>query len=279
MKVKLFSAKRSGAKTFTMIAVCLILLVIPQTTFAGWLSDLGKVLTAVGVAAGALGAAPVAAGCVAGECVAILVDEVWLEPQVGEGTQPGILDFPVSSSFTEIEAIFQVTTYQPFPLPGDETDDFIIATNLMIERCNALKEHVAADAPLRQLQLDARDLSQAIRNVGVEYDKLGLDISITQEGLDSILADIEINGLPQTEIDFLQDAGWSLDDINAMQQYTTATSVNLAVPSVSVSEVFEAAADAVGQAGAQVPGLGLTGLIILSLLLLGGGALIIRYIA
>ena len=247
---------------------------IPRISEAGILSKIGAALTAVGCAAGAVGAPQAALIGVGIECVCILVDDIWVDPQ-GPVEQESSILAPPDWETIGIESVCLGTVFPSIELPGDENDSLIMAANDMFACCNTLINGIATGAPSHQVKRQAWMLSAAIRNVKYEYDKLGYDFAITQGELDSILADIAINGLPQAEIDLLTQAGWSPVDIQAMQAYVTSNDLNLAVPSVTMSELLEAGADAMEYGAERVPTSCPTGLIILITLLIAGAILII----
>ena len=158
-------------------------------------------------------------------------------------SQPSIAALPEPTEPPSLMS-FLSATYQPFSLPGDETDALIVATNNLIAAMNNLTDDYNSGITEEVYRDHAIAIGEAIDDITDEIDALGFSVTLSQADYDAILSEIASSGLPDFEVAFLQDAGWSAADIQELGEFVGGVEFNLAVPTVSSSTMLRAAADA-----------------------------------
>jgi hypothetical protein len=230
------------------VLVLIMGLVGTNGAFAGWMSWASGIASAA-AAALAKAAVKTGSGAVAGAALAAGVAQIslWVGdyiiakyPKIPIPTKPPAAGTPQPAADTSGSGV--TGSYQHLPLLGGITDPIITATNDSVDSLNRLTSDFKAGVTADQLIRDYGMLSGSLEHVADEFDYLGISLSISQADIDSFQAGLATSGLPSFEVDFLQNAGLSASDINGLANYFSSTPLNLAVPTVSVSEVLHGAA-------------------------------------
>ena len=82
--------------------------------------------------------------------------------------------------------------------------------------------------------MDGNALADAFTAVGVEIGAVDPLFVADQTALNNAIQTIATSGLPSVEVQFLQAAGWSSPDIQAMGDYVGGLTLDLAVSNISL---------------------------------------------
>ena len=133
----------------------------------------------------------------------------------------------------------------PIPLSGNETDTLVGTVNGAIAAASTLSDN--AQLGTGTLRQDLAALDAALAPAGAQFDGLMAALGgpvprFGQADIDTEMAGIGANGMPQRVADAMRDAGLSSAEIQAFGADAAAAHVQLAGPSVSVGEVFNVVA-------------------------------------
>jgi hypothetical protein len=148
----------------------------------------------------------------------------------------------------------QGASYQPYTVPAGQYGPLYTALNAIIADLNTMDTDINNGAPASQIESDMHTIGGAIDSMATIYDGLAAPVTVTQAQLNAALADIASSGLPSDELTFLQDAGWSTTAISEFQAYVGHMTINLADPSVTISEDIHAIGQEFDQAEIPEPG-------------------------
>ncbi len=223
-------------------ALLITLATIPNPAYAGflsWCSGTTSGLVVAGALSSGIGAPVGIAGGVA-QSFGLLGTWAGLDPSI-----PLIALPPEPSPLPSLSSFLNANNYQQFSLPGNQYDELIRQTNLMVNSMNAITQGVRSGASLTQLIQYSQSGREALLGAAQAYDQLVLlgieqPFRINQNSLNNAIAHIASSGLPQVEIDFLEAAGWTDADIDSLGQYVGDQTYNLnpAVNNISISDCF-----------------------------------------
>jgi hypothetical protein len=224
-----------------VLSVVLALVLTAQPVLAGWLSWASAGCTLVGVGAAVFGG-PGTGQVVGGalgivQLVGLATDIVITVFDRPRGNRARAAAGNAHAAFLPQGIAFLDAEFQHLPLQGDNTDPLVNAANDMIDVCNAMLADARNGADVAQIDFDLFMLSLAVDRVADEFQALGFeDLQFTQADLDGIRQAIGENGLPQFEVQMLQDAGMSENFISALQDYMAQTDLSISTASISISE-------------------------------------------
>lgn len=117
---------------------------------------------------------------------------------------------------------------------GEDSTELIAATNHLIDCANSFNQHNAAHEPQEILSLDLLAMANALDLIADELDDLGVgSTEFSGQQLSDIQHDLMSDGLPQSEVDYLQDAGFSrtfianFHSLHGGEDYTSVITVTL----------------------------------------------------
>lgn len=205
----------------------------------GWLSWIASLFTTAARYAPLAGPKGTAVGAGLGAIQVVLkfVDQVIEQKKLPTYKDPPSKSCPPktpSYSYLLPASIHFADLSTPFP----DTLGFIDASNCFIGSSNEFFDAARGGADTSALIESLSLLRNDLFDTGVEYDKLGLNISISQAGIFEAQADFLANGLPASEIDFLVSSGFSSIEIADFTHHV-ATSDLCVSADVSVSELFD----------------------------------------
>ena len=120
--------------------------------------------------------------------------------------------------------------YQPIPLPGNQADPIVAATNGVIAALDALEGDVISGQQF-QFSEDFPSLTSAFGSLGNAYSSFfgSQDpVTIAQADLNANLAQIGSSGFPPSVIATLSGVGLSSSTITGVSSYLGSTQFNLA---------------------------------------------------
>lgn len=243
------NGKLRHLKLFLALLLAISLLFAMDSAFAGWFTNL---VAAVGIIAAivafAVPAAATVAAIVAVAAIAVLIVAVAVEvvgivsiyASAVTTQQPLIVAVPEAPNPTPLSLILD-----PIPVPGNEADGLVNIVNNAIVAANTISDHAVTG--VGDLNQDLAAFNAALAPSGAAYNSVMLSLgfpilTISQADIDSALADIASTGLPVLMNDALLDIGLTPGDIQIFTNNIQAVDVNLAVPTVSVSQALDAAA-------------------------------------
>jgi hypothetical protein len=236
---------KSAGPPLLLVALMMVFLA-PGVASASWLSWISDAITCVGIGAACTptGVGQVVGGvCGVVEVIGVGADVVKTatghEPQFISNTyQPFIAAPPEPPAYLAGASALTNATYQPLPIPGNAADPLVIATNAAIADFNTLILHYRTGAPSSQIVNDLASLSGKLETVASQFDALTCTMSEDQATINSRLSNIGSSGLPAAEVTFLQNAGLTPTQIQGLAQYTANHPLNLAVGSVTASQLL-----------------------------------------
>jgi hypothetical protein len=160
-------------------------------------------------------------------------------PAVATGPEPP--SAPIQSAIS--------SSYQGLPLPGNEADAFVTASNDVIGALNVIDDDILMGQPGGVVD-DFLAFTDTLGPVADEYQNIfGAQepfipqLNLSQPDIDALQADIAQSGLPPEFVTTLLDAGFSPSTIQGFTTFIGSTEINLGVPTVTGSQIFDAAAD------------------------------------
>lgn len=235
-------------KTLMIVAMASLFILGPvQEASAAWYSFWAGVATRVGAGVAAVPGAGMVAGAVLGgvQIIAIVVDVGRALSMAPPPPQPFIAEPPEPPTFLAGTSAILNSNFQPLPIPGNEFDALVIATNAALTDTNLLIAHLNAGPSLEQFNADRLLLGNAIAGIADQYDALGISLTLSEAEIDAIGAQFAISGLPNFEIEFLQNAGWSAGDIQAFTEYNANMEINFSIPTISGGQALHGTADTI----------------------------------
>jgi hypothetical protein len=244
------------------ILIALGLLVFVHPALAGWLTVLGVVAIVVGVAV-ALAAAPIAVGILAVTGVAVATKII-----VGVGIATAVIgagvavvdqarrlrDLPpvnrpevsAAPEPTEVPSTLVNNQFSPLSSPGNQANAVVAAANGVIDTTNTLinDAHNHPGQFVQDFPAFANaftPLSNATAALFQNQESSVPDLTFSQATINATLGEIATSGLPTDLTDALVAQGFP--DIQGLSNFIGGTQVNLAVPSVTTSQLEEAAAN------------------------------------
>jgi hypothetical protein len=222
-------------------------LLLANGASAGWLTWTGVGITVGGIVAAATptGIGQLV-GAVAGAVQVIVVGTDAVKTAIGssETPQPPIAANPQPPAYVAGLTAFTQAIYQPIPLPGNAGDALAASTNIYISSANVLMTNFTNGASSLQLNADLAVMADNLNQVNDQYNLLGFVVTISQSDIINAQAQIATSGLPSSEVTFLQNAGFSASDILGFSNFVASTPTNLAVPTTTLGDLFQAASTA-----------------------------------
>ncbi len=228
------------------LALALGLLLGTDSAYAGW--GWGAWVAAVALAAiAAVALAPVliasvviAALVVKVAVMVFLVAALAWSIAIGQGevyTQPIEAAAPQPPDPTPVSL-----NLTPIPLPGNAADALVTTVNGAIAAATTLSDNASQSRDVFQQDLAA--LRDALAPAGADLNSLlasqSLSVpNISQTDITNLMADITRSGLPLLAIDAMRDAGLNPTEIQRLTTNFLTPDIRLAVPSVSISQVFD----------------------------------------
>jgi hypothetical protein len=217
------------------------LLCASYSAHAGWLSNLGALLTVIGAAI-FLAAVPIAAGLV----VAVATVQIVAIALTTAGVAAVLTDYatalgseapvtpPPSAALPEppppsLPGSIR-SDYQPIPLPGNQADPIVAATNGIIGALDTLEGDEISGQQF-QFSQDFPALTSAFGSLGNAYSSFfgSQDpVTIAQTDLNANLAQIGSSGFPPSVTATLSGVGLSSSTITGVSSYLGSTQFNLA---------------------------------------------------
>lgn len=237
------------------------MLVCVHSALAGWMTWVGAalvvaavVLTAVAVAnpAGLLiGAVLIPALAIKGAAVAtgvvgagmIVVDQARRLRDLPPINRPEIAAAPEP---TEVPSTLVNSQFSPLPPPGNQADAVVAAANGVLDATNTLVND-AHNNPGQFVQdfptftNSFNPLSNATAALFQNQESSVPDLTFSQATINATLGEIATSGLPTDLTDALVAQGFP--DIQGLSNFIGGTQINLTVPSVTTSQLEEAAAN------------------------------------
>ncbi|TCV90665.1 hypothetical protein [Sulfurirhabdus autotrophica] len=237
--------KTSRNKSYVLIALIAVLnLGISSPTSASWISwgGVGSTLVGIGAAATPTGVGQVI-GVVAGvgQVGCLLTDTYKTlfgsppplpQPSFASSPEPGELPLLASMNTANYQHLSIVGA-----TPGETA--LIDSTNLYIDKLNIMTAAMASGGSESDYVSARAAMGAAHNQMSQAFDSLGFSLTLTQPQLNAMLSDILATGLPSSEVNFLNSAGWSSADITAVGNFVGSVAFNITGASVTAGQLFK----------------------------------------
>lgn len=201
---------RKSVKRFAIFAGVLAFVgASAKNAAAGWLTWIGVLLTIIAIPASVL--PPVAGTLAVGEVVLIVTDVVITTNSMSSASSVGgAEENPRLAMLNTMAGEIYLHPLPHLPEFGEDSTELIAATNHLIDCANSFNQHNAAHERQEILSLDLLAIANALNSIADELDDLGVgSTEFSGQQLSDIQDDLMSDGLPQSEVDYLQDAGFS----------------------------------------------------------------------
>ncbi len=159
----------------------------------------------------------------------------------GQYQQPTIFNGPNPAIYsgTGATALLQAT-YQHFPLQGDPSDPLVTATNDGVDKLNQLLAHYRLGVSMNVINNDLTALADAFDAAIEVYQEQinGNDDSLSPTDFNTGTQSVKQAGLPETEYQFMKNAGISDQTISNYASYI-GVQINLNVASTTLTNLMK----------------------------------------